>query len=169
MSLWTWIGGIFHGIKVKIAPAVVGILQLVQGAENTGLLPGIAAIIDNMTGNKVASSINAEIKAQVPKEIALWLGIETLSADATPDQEAAFEKAVLDAFLSKKAQQTVPGQVISPLGVQVFAIIKKLVTDANTHETAITAPQIAGAIEEAFQDLQKDLAVAQADQQDASS
>lgn len=164
-----WIENGFHTIKVKIAPAVVGILQMVQAAENTGLLPGIAAIIDKMTGTLVASNINAQLKVQVVNEIALWLGVETLSADATPEDEAKFEQAILDAFISKKAQQTVPGQVVSALGVQVYAIIKKLVADAKVHETAITAPQITGAIEEAFQDYQQDLAAAKATQEDDAS
>lgn len=157
-----WIENGFHALKIKIAPAVVGILQLVQGAENTGLLPGIATIIDKMTGTLVASTVNAELKVQIPNQIAVWLGVETLSADATPEQEAIFEKAILDAFVAKKVQQTVKGQVISALGVQVFAIIKKLVADAKVHETAITAPQITGAIEESFQDYEQDLAAAQA-------
>lgn len=164
-----WIENGFHTLKVKIAPAVVGILQLVQGAENTGLLPGIAAIIDKMTGTLVASSINAQLKVQVTNEIAVWLGIQTLSTDATPEDEAKFEQAVLDAIISKKAQQSVPGQVVSALGVQIFAIIKKLVADAKIHDTAISAGQIAGAVEESFQDYQKDLAAAQTNQPDAGA
>lgn len=159
-----WIENGFHTLKVKIAPAVVGILQLVQGAENTGLLPGIAAIIDKMTGTLVASNINAQLKVQVVNEIAVWLGIQTLSANATPEEEAKFEQAVLDAVISKKAQQSVPGQVVSALGVQVFAIIKKLVSDAKINDTAISAGQIAGAVEESFQDYQNDPAAANAEQ-----
>lgn len=157
-----WIENGFHTLKIKIAPAVVGILQLVQGAENSGLLPGIATIIDKMTGSLVASNINAQVKVQVVNEIALWLGVQTLSADATPEEEAKFEQAILDAVISKKAQQSAPGQVVSALGVQVFAIIKKLVANAKLNDTAISAGQIAGAVEEAFQDYQTDLANAQA-------
>lgn len=166
MSIFSWIPKLFHSLKVKIAPIVVGILQFVQGAEDKGFLDGVAALIDKMLGNKVAEDINAQIKKQLPLQIALWLGIETISADATDDQIKAFEQSILNAFISKKAQQTVPGQVARDLGLQIYVIIKKLVTDAKAHETAVTAAQIGQAIEEAFQDYQADLLAAQQAQAD---
>lgn len=166
MSIFSWIPKLFHSLKVKIAPIVVGILQFVQGAEDKGFLDGVAALIDKMLGNKVAEDINAQIKKQVPLQIALWLGVESISIDATDEQIKAFEQSILNAFISKKAQQTVPGQVVTALGIQVYAIIKKLVTDAKAHETAITAAQMAMAVEEAFQDYQADLLAAQQAQAD---
>lgn len=163
MSLWTWLGGIFHGIKVKIEPIVVGILQLVQKAEDTGLLPGIAKILDNLTGSKLPTEVNDELKAELPKLLAVWLGIAGLPPNPTDQQEKDFANAIENAIISKKAQQTVPGEVISDLGVQIYNRIKQIAA-AHVDGSKVTKAEIITAVEDSFQDLQNDIANAQADQ-----
>lgn len=160
MSLWTWLAKVWHAFKVSVAPMVVGILELLQGGEDSGLFNGLSKIIDDATGSKVASDINAKLKAILPNAIAALLGVEGLPANPTDDQIKDFEQKILNAVISKKAQQSVPGQVISALGVQIYDIIKKLVAE-HADGSAITAAQITNAVEEVFQDLQADKAAAQ--------
>lgn len=164
MSIFVWFGKevakLFHSLKITVAPMVVSILELVQTAEDTGLLPGIAKIIDDMTKGKVAEDINTAIKAGVLNAIALFLGIEGLPANPTEQQEKDFSAAVLNAVLSKKAQQSVPGKVISALGVDIYDIIQKSVA-AHTDGTKVTAAEIIEDVELAFQDAQALIAAAQ--------
>lgn len=167
MSLWTWIGGILHGVKVKIAPAVVGFLNVLSGLEESGIIDGIDKVIDTAFKTKVAENVNAVIKANILTWIAAWTGVETISSNASNADKKKFSDAIVAAVVSKKASQTVSGQVIEELGIQVWSIVQKAV--GEIHEKAATAAQITGYLEEAYQDLQKDLADAQTNQADASS
>lgn len=153
-------GKVLHSFKVSVAPMVVGILEAVQGLEDTGLLPGLAKIIDTATGGKGAETINADLKAALPKAIAVFLGVEGLPANPTEQQEKDFETAILNAVVSKKAQQTVPGQVISALSIQIYDLIKKIAAD-HADGSAVKAAEIVTAVEEAWVDYQNDLAAAQ--------
>lgn len=162
MSLWTWLGGIFHNVKVKISPVIVGVLNVVAGLEDSGVMDGIAKVVDATFKTSLAEDVNTLVKNNVRQQLAVWLGIEDLSADATDDQIKAFDTAVVNAYLSKKAAQSIPGQVAQQLGVQLFDIIKKTVGDAKVSEKSVTAAEIGADIEEAYQDLQADLAAAQA-------
>ncbi len=155
-----WFGKLVHSFKVSVAPMVVSILEAVQGLEDTGLIPGLAKIIDAATGGKGAETINADLKAALPNAIAAFLAVEGLPANPTPQQEKDFETAILNAVVSKKAQQSVPGQVISTLGIQIYDLIKKIVAD-HADGSAVKAAEIVAAVEEAWSDYQADLAAAQ--------
>jgi hypothetical protein len=161
MFLWSWLGNFLHGVKVKIAPVVVGILNVVSGLETTGVLDGVAKVIDTYFKTSLAENVNALVKANVIKQLALWLGVEDLPASPTVAQEQQFSQDITQAFLSKKAQQSVPGQVAQELGVQVFNIIQTTVGADKVADKAVSAGQMATMVEEAFEDLQGDIATAQ--------
>lgn len=162
MSIWTWLGNIFHTVKVKIAPAIVSILNIVQGLEKVGIVDGVAKVVDTAFKTKLAEDANALVKANILTQIALWTGVAKLSADSTEADIKAFDDAVLAAVLSKKAAQSIPGQVASDLGAQIFQIVKTTIGDAQVHETSVTAADIIADIEEAYQDLLADIAAANA-------
>lgn len=161
MSLWSWLGNIVHDVKVKVAPLVVGILQVIKSGEDSGVLPAIAKVLSPITGT-LSVAANNLVQANVNKQLALWLGIETLSATPTAEEEAAFATALYNAFASKKASETVKGQVETELGVQIYNVIATTIGYDKVHNLKVTAGQIATDVEEVYQDLQDDLAAAQA-------
>lgn len=164
MSIWTWLGNIFHDVKVKIAPAIVAVLNVVQGLETVGIVDGVAKVIDTYFKTKLAEDANALVKANILNQIALWTGVAKLSADSTEADIKAFDDAVLAAVVSKKAAQSVPGQVVDELGAQIFTIVKATITADKVHETSVTNAEIVGDLEAAWQALQTDIANAQANQ-----
>lgn len=160
MSLWSWLAGIGHTIKIKVAPLVVGILNIVKGLEDDGVLPAIAKVLAPITKN-LSVEINTLVQTNVNKQLALWLGIEDLSTTPTQEEETTFATAVVNAFASKKASETVKGQVETELGVQLYNIIATTIGADKVANIKVTAAQITGDVEEAFEDLQADLAAAQ--------
>lgn len=163
--LFKWISDAWHTLKVKIAPAIVGILELLQNAETTGLMDGISKAIDSITKGHIAENVNAIIKANIAKGIATFLAIEDLPDNPTADDIQKFQTDITNALISKKAQQSVPGEVISNFGVQLFTIIQNAIGAANSVEGGgLSFVKIAAAVEEAWQAYQTDLANAQAAQ-----
>lgn len=168
MSIWTWLGGILHDIKIKVAPLIVGIIEAVKAAETSGILPAIATVLAPITKN-LSVTINNLVQANINTQLAVWLGIEGLPANPTEAQELAFSNAVAVAYEGKKAAETVNGQVEQELGVQLYNIIVKTVGADKVAGTNVTANQIAGDIEEAYQDYVADQAAAAAAASDSAS
>jgi hypothetical protein len=161
MSLWSWLGGIFHDVKVKVAPLVVGILSVIDAGETSGVLPAIAKILSPITAT-LSVTINNLVQANVQKQLAIWLGVENLSANPTPAQEQTFAAALVAAFASKKASATVKGEVEQALGVQIYNIIATTIGADKVADLKVTAAQIGEDVEESYQDLLTDLANANA-------
>jgi hypothetical protein len=163
--LFKWLAALGHSVKVKAAPFIVSILQVLQKGEDIGLIPAIDKAIDDTFDTKIFENTNELLKKAIKAGIALFLGIEGLPDNPTEADIQTFITNAENALISKKAQQSVPGEVISAMGVKMFAIIKNLVDAHKISETAVTAAEITDAIEEAFQDLQKAIAAAQANQE----
>ena len=161
MSLWSWLGGIFHDVKVKVAPLVVGILTVIKTGEADGLLPAIAKVLSPITAT-LSVTVNNLVQKNINTQLALWLGIEDLSSNPTPAQETAFATALVAAFAAKQTAATVKGQVEQALGVQIYNIIATTITADKVANIKVTAAQIGADVEEAYQDLQTDLANATA-------
>lgn len=161
MSIWTWLGGIFHDIKIKVAPLVVGILEAIKTGETSGVIPAIANVLAPITKN-LSVTVNNLVQANINTQLAVWLGVEGLPTDPTPAQEQAFSSAVAVAFEGKVAAASVKGQVEQALSVQIYDIIVKTVGADKVAGTKVTANQIAGDIEEAYQDFVADQAAATA-------
>ncbi|MBS1915652.1 MAG: hypothetical protein JST87_05205 [Bacteroidetes bacterium] len=156
MSLWTWLSKIFNDVKVKVAPVVVGILNAIQGAEDSGIVDTIAKIIDGAFNTKIAETVNAALKTAVLDAIAAELAITGLPANPTDADIKAFETAIVTAVAGKKAVG-VKGKAVIDLGVQVYDIIQKIVAE-HIDGSKVTAAEIVIAVEEAYQDWQNDLA-----------
>lgn len=169
MSLWTWIGGLFHSLKVKISPAIVGILQIVKGIEDSGVVDGIAKVIDNTFHTTAAENGNALLKKAVNSALATFLAIEDLPDNPTEEQVQKFGKDVLTAVAGKKAAQSIPGQVNVNLGAQLYVIIDKIYQGHKVDGGKVSAGEIATAVEEAWQDFQNDLARAKQAAADAQN
>jgi len=165
MSLWTWLGGLFHHLKVKIAPAVVGILEVVKGAEESGVVDGLAKVVDQAFHTTAAENGNALLKKGINSALAAFLAIEDLPDNPTEDQVQKFGKDVLTAVAGKKAAQSIPGQVNVNLGAQLWVIIDKIYQGHKADGGKVTAAEIITAVQEAWQDLQDDIARAKADQE----
>lgn len=161
MSLWTWLGGIFHDAKVKVAPLVVGILSVIKTGEVSGLLPAIAKVLSPITAT-LSVTVNNLVQTNINSQLALWLGVENLTTNPTPAQETAFATALVAAFATKQTAATVKGQVETELGVQIYNIIATTIGADKVANIKVTAGQIATDVEEAYQDLQTDLANASA-------
>lgn len=152
MSIWTWIGGIFHTIKVKVAPVIVSILEVIKGAEESGVADAISKFIDDALKTHIAEDINAQVKKRIYDAIALFLGIEGLPDSPTPDQIKAFVAVATQALAGKVAAESVKGKVYQDFGIQLYTIIQSQVDAAKLSNNPVTANQIAGDIEEAYQD-----------------
>jgi hypothetical protein len=150
MSIWTWLGGIFHDVKVKLAPIIVGLLQILKGGESSGILPLLANALSPITkGLSVAA--NALLMTNINNQLALWLGIEQLPASPTLAQEEAFGLLVLTAIEGKKATQTVAGQVNVDLAAILYNTIANTVGADKIANLKVTAGQIAIDVEQSYQ------------------
>lgn len=152
MSIWTWFGGIFHSIKVKIAPIIVSILQVIKDGEESGIFDAIAQFIDKALKSHVAEDVNAIVKKNVYNGIALFLAIEGLPDNPTDEQIKAFVSAATTALVGKVAAESVKGKVYQDFGIHLYDIIKREIDASKVSGHAVTANQIAGDIEEAYQD-----------------
>lgn len=152
MSIWTWFGGIFHSIKVKIAPVIVSILEVLKGAEESGVADAITSFIDRALNTHVAEDINAFIKKNVYAAIAAFLGLEGLPDNPTDDQIKAFVSLAVTALAGKVAAESIPGKVYQDFGIQLYDLIKKEVDASKLSHNAVTANEIAIDIEQAYQD-----------------
>lgn len=172
MSIWTWFGGIFHSIKVKIAPIIVSILEIVKGAEESGAADAIAKFIDKVFRTRVAEDVNAVIKKRVYDGIAVFLGIEGLPDNPTDDQIKALVSAATAALAGKVAAESIKGKVYQDFGIHLYDIIKREVDASKLSHNPVTANQIAMDIEEAYQDYvaaQAQIAADAAANQDAAA
>lgn len=156
MSIWTWLAKIWTDIKIKVGPLVVGILHVIQGAEDSGIVDGIAKVIDDATKTKIAEDANAELKVVVLDGIAVELAVDKLPANPTDADVKAFESAIVTAVAGKKAVG-VKGKAVLDLGVQVYDIVQKTLA-AHVDGTKVTAQEITTDVEDAYQDWQADLA-----------
>lgn len=168
MSLWTWIGGLFHHLKVKIAPAIVGLLEVIKGVEESGVVDGLAKVIDQAFHTTAAENGNAILKKSINSALATFLAIEELPDNPTEEQLQLFGQNVLTAIAGKKAAQSIPGQVNVNLGAQLYVIIDKIYQGHKIDGGKVTAGEIAKAVEEAWQDYQDDLARAKAEQEEGN-
>jgi hypothetical protein len=157
MSIWTWFGKLFHTVQVKIAPAIVVVLNAVDGLETTGILPAAAAAFSKVTGG-LSTVVNAAIIARLPITISAFLGLETLSSTATAAQITAWEQSVITAVKSKKATQTISGQVLTTLSGQIFADVQAILAANKVAGKNFTLAEGIAEVENAYQELQADLA-----------
>jgi hypothetical protein len=149
MSIWTWIDGIFHGAKIKLAPIVVGILQVLKGGETSGVLPAIAQALSGITKG-LSVEINTLLTNNINNAIAAFLALEQLPANPTTAQLEAFGTAVLTAIEGKKATQTVTGQVNVNLGAILYTAIANTIGADKIANLKVTVGQIAIDVENAY-------------------
>jgi hypothetical protein len=147
-----WFGNIFHSIKVKVAPVVVSILEVLKGAEETGVADAISSFIDKALHTHVAEDINALVKKNIYNAIAAFLAIEGLPDNPTDDQIKAFVSVAVTALAGKVAAESIKGKVYQDFGIQLYDIVKKAIDASKVSGNAVTANQIAGDIEQAYQD-----------------
>jgi hypothetical protein len=152
MSIWTWFGGIFHTIKVKVAPIIVSILEVLKGAEESGVADAISSFIDKALHTHVLEDINALVKKNIYNAIAVFLSLEGLPDNPTDEQIKAFVAIAVTALAGKVAAETIKGKVYQDFGIQLYDIIKKEIAASKLSGKAVTANQIAIDIEEAYQD-----------------
>lgn len=152
MSIWTWIGGIFHSIKVKVAPVVVSILEVIKGAEESGVADAISKFVDGVLKTHIAEDVNALIKKNIYTAIAAFLGLEGLPENPTDDQIRAFVALATTALAGKVTAESIKGKVYQDFGIQLYDIIKREVDASKLSHNPVTANQIAIDIEEAYQD-----------------
>lgn len=163
-----WFGNLVHSAKVDIGKVLVPIMEAVQGLETSGVLPTIAAVLDKATAH-LSTTINEALKKAIPAGLAAALAIEGLPDNPTDQDVKDFTTRIVNAVVSKKAAQSVPGQVISNLIAQTYKVIEGILTEAHTAGSNVTFAQITGAVEKVYQAYQADIIAAQADPTDASS
>lgn len=163
MSIWTWFEKVFDEAELKVNRVVVSILQAVQGLEDSGVLPFIAKILDKATGH-LSTEINEGVKKAVTAGLVTELAIAGLPANPTEQDIKDFDSRVISAFAGKKAAQSMPGQVVSQLGAQLYNIIHTSIGQAVGKP--LTCAVIITDIEQGFQDFLQDEASANAAQTD---
>ncbi|MDP4248116.1 MAG: hypothetical protein Q8932_19940, partial [Bacteroidota bacterium] len=92
-------------------------MEEVKSLFDSGAVDFVAKAVDALLKSGVAESVVASIKPMLPKLIAEGLAIEGLPADATPEQEQAWAKSVLDAFGVKEDKS----KFYTTLGAQLLA------------------------------------------------
>lgn len=153
--LFKWISCLVHTIEVKLAPLASSILQVVKGAEDTGILNGIATLIDGVTHGHIATEVNDLIKKNVVKGLAVSLAINDLPVNPTPDQVKIFETELVTALASKAAADSIVGQSYTNLGATVYSIIEGTIADAKLTGGKLTFAQVAIKLEEAYKAMLK--------------
>lgn len=159
MSVWTWLGNIFHDVKVKLAPIIVGILQAVKGGETSGVLPAIANALSPITKG-LSVTVNNLLSANINNALAAFLGIEALTSSPTEAQLDAFGLLVMTAIEGKKATEDVKGQTNVLLGAILYTTIANTIGADKIADLKVTAGQIATDVEESYVDWQTQEAAA---------
>jgi hypothetical protein len=149
MSIWTFLGGIFHTVKIKLAPIMVGILQVLKGGETSGILPAIAKVLSPITAG-LSVTVNNALTANINNALAVFLGIEALPSNPTTAQLDAFGILVLTTLEGKKATQDVAGQVNVQLGALLYTAIANTIGADKIANLKVTVGQITIDIEGAY-------------------
>ncbi len=166
MSIWTWIKNLGHHIKIDVTHIVVPALQLLQGLEDDGLLPGIAKLLDSTTGH-LSTEINAVLQKAIIAGIAVGLGIEGLPDNPTPQQVLDFSNAAVAALAGKK-KLGIKGEAITHLGIQLYNTITGIIDADKLANVKVTYGQIGKALEDTYQQLQQTLADIAAGKEDTT-
>lgn len=156
-KIGAWFASVFSDIKLHIAPLVVTILEGIKSAEDDGVLPAIAAALDQVSGH-LSTEINTFLQKQIANALAAAVAVEGLPDSPTVDDIKAFEARVFTAIGAQKL--IAPGQNWTTFGAEVFVLISDAVKASNGH---LTYAVIIGLIESSFQDLQAALHPADAD------
>lgn len=154
MSIWSWLGRLFHGLKTDVAKVAVAITEGVQSALKSGVLPVIADVIDITFHTHLGEDIVKQLNTFVPKILAVELGLEGLPDNPTTEEITAFADKVSTAISGKDL--TGKSKVWTTLSAQIALMIKNQV-DAGT---PLTWAQLVSDIEDAYQDYKADLAAA---------
>lgn len=156
-TAFAWLKKEFSNLSTKVAPIVVTILSALQAAENTGFVDAIASVLDHVTGG-LSDKINAAIKANINKAIAVALAVEAPPdpATATAADIAAWEQKVLTAIGGSAL--AIKGQLWDTIGAQLYIELQEIFAAGAS---APTFGQIVTDIEKAFLQYTADQAAAQ--------
>lgn len=152
-KVWAWFGKLFHGVKVHLAPIIVALFQSIKTAEDSGILDAAAKAIDAKTGH-LAGDINAGLKKALPIALATSLGIENLPDSPTEADITTFENNVRKAVTDAGIKLSIPGQVWLDIGPKIYSHLQDVIGKANVANVAVTAQDMAGAIEDSYKDYQ---------------
>lgn len=149
VGAWSWFKKTFVDHIQSAATVAVTVAETVKSllaSKEASILENVA---DAVTGTQVPTAIANDINAAIPKILAVELGIEGLPDNATPEQIAAFEQAILGAFNITNNNS----KLYTELAAQTYGIIQAHIDNGTTNFAGWVA-----AVEAASVDLQNDLA-----------
>lgn len=146
-------------IKVKIDPIAIMIVEGVKNAEADGILPAIAAVLNNITDG-ISGEVNAVIQAETPKVLSILLGIEDLPVPATPEQITAFENSVLTA-IGAKTTVLEQSELWSSFVTKEYVVINNALNGATASST-INYAQLGTDLYNGYKDLVATIAASKA-------
>lgn len=143
-----WLKKEFAVIKIKIVPVVITIVEAIKSVEDNGVLSAIAAVLNTITDG-ISVEVNSWLQLEIPRVLAVLLGIENLPVNPTQDQIVAFENAVVTAIAGLNALDR--SKVWTLLSSELYiSISAKLHQDNGT----LTYADIISLINEGFKDYQ---------------
>lgn len=157
-----WLAKAFQDVEKDIAPVLVSAIEAIRNAEAGGILPAIAKALDPYTKG-LATEINNKIIAGIPTALSIALAIEGLPANATPAQLETWENSVIAAIAGKEAE--VKGSAYTKTVTEFYILIQATIASPG----GATVGKVLVDVEEAYQDLQQNIADAAAGVDDSGN
>lgn len=153
-AIGDWLKDKFTHIKNDGAKVAISVTEGLKKALQSGVLDGIASIIDHIAGGSIADTVVDLLKANINKILSVELGLQGLPDDPSEDDLKAFTDSVIDAFTSLDKQGK--SKLYTTLAAQIYGILKADLED----DGEITFASLVKDIEDAYQDYLKDVAEA---------
>lgn len=149
IQAWTWFTKVVVDHIKSTAQIAVVITETVKAILDNPIASFLENIADGITHTNLPTEIANAVNAEIPKILAIELGIQGLPDNPTPDQILAFENSVLTAFgvTSDKSK------LYTTLAAQIYGRIQTTIST-----TPGKFADWVKTVEESWEDYQADLA-----------
>lgn len=115
-----WFANAFKWVETDGAKIAVAIVEELKVLFNSGAADFFGQIMDALTKSNIPTEILDAIRKELPNATAIAMGLQGLGADATEQNIADLEKAILQAF-NVSADNS---EFYSRLGAKIISIIR---------------------------------------------
>ncbi len=154
-KIWAAIKGAVTKVQVTLLPEAILITESVNNALKSGLVTDLVDAISPKFAN-IPAAVLAEAQTLIPKVLASELGLEALSAGATPQDAANWAQSVITAFAGVSSNLVATSKIWTNLAASLVVLFDQ---GKTTNQTWI---QWAETADQAFKQIQAAAAAASA-------
>lgn len=149
-KVWDWCKKNFETLETSADSVAITITENIKAGLDSGIAGFLANAFDQLFHTGIAEKALTTLKLEIPKLLSVELAVQGLGVNPTEADFLAFENRVMAAFnvsADKSKHYTV-------IAAQIYGILHQLANKG----AALTFADKVGAVEDAFQLMQQDIA-----------